>query len=191
MWAVADEPEDLDEFVRKHRPRILSFTTFSTGDTDLAVSITHDCLLKAYRARATFTGRSTVNTWLTSIALNLIRDHYRSKKIQFWKKAEKSALDIHEVTSLVPAQQTSQETRMLAQERVKQVYAVVESLSLNQRTAFLMRFTQEMEMQEIADAMGMPINTVKTHLHRALHAVRGGVSKLDTPFPNLHSAMVR
>ena len=49
---------------------------------------------------------------------------------------------------------------------------MLQQLSSNQRTIFLMRFQEEMELAEISAAMNMPINTVKTHLHRAVKAVR-------------------
>lgn len=54
---------------------------------------------------------------------------------------------------------------------------VLERLSPNQRTVFLMKFSEEMDLLEIAASLKMPINTVKTHLHRALKAVR---SDLET-----------
>ncbi len=52
------------------------------------------------------------------------------------------------------------------------LYTVIETLSPTQRMVFLMKFTDEMNVQEIADVTKMPVNTVKTHLHRALKAVR-------------------
>ena len=62
--------------------------------------------------------------------------------------------------------------QVLACERARQVSRVLEDLSFNQRTVFLMRFQEEMEVSEIAVAMKMPVSTVKTHLHRAVGAVR-------------------
>jgi RNA polymerase sigma-70 factor (ECF subfamily) len=55
------------------------------------------------------------------------------------------------------------------------VSAALESLSQKQRTVFLMRFIEEMDLDEISMATGMQINTVKTHLHRAVKAVRARV----------------
>jgi RNA polymerase sigma-70 factor (ECF subfamily) len=61
---------------------------------------------------------------------------------------------------------------VLAKERVKELYAVLEDLSYNQRTVFLMRFSEEISVDEISEILGMAVNTVRTHLHRALKAVR-------------------
>jgi RNA polymerase sigma-70 factor (ECF subfamily) len=61
---------------------------------------------------------------------------------------------------------------MLARERAQQVSVALEGLSENQRSVFVMRFLDEMDLQEICIASGMHISTVKTHLHRAVKAVR-------------------
>jgi RNA polymerase sigma-70 factor (ECF subfamily) len=177
-WPIANEGrviselDDIDVLVRTYRSRLLRFVTFSTGDPDLAETITQDCLLKAYNARASFRGDSSLNTWLTSIAVNLIRDHQRTQKFKFWKQARATAVDVTDVASYIPSDGASPEARLSAKEQVQRLTGILETLSLNQRTVFLMKFSDEMDLAEISTAMGMPINTVKTHLHRALKAVR-------------------
>lgn len=166
------ELDDIDALVRTHRARLLRFVTFSVGDDDVAASIVQDCFLKAWSNRANFRGESSVATWLTSIAVNLIRDHQRTRKVQFWRKAAKTATDVMEMASILPGNESSPERQLLARERAKAVVASLEDLSANQRTVFLMRFSEEMELADIAIAMKMPVNTVKTHLHRAVRAVR-------------------
>jgi RNA polymerase sigma-70 factor (ECF subfamily) len=146
--------------------------TFSTGDPDLAESITQDCLLKAYNARASFRGESSVNTFLTSIAINLIRDHQRTEKFKFWKRAHATAVDVNDVASFIKAEGTTPEAQLIARQKVARLADVMKTLSPNQRTVFLMKFSEEMDLQDISESLKMPINTVKTHLHRALKAVR-------------------
>ena len=70
---------------------------------------------------------------------------------------------------------SSPEGSLLAREQTVQVHEAMEELSPNQRTVFLLRFIEEMELAEIAEAMNMPVNTVKTHLHRAVKSVRARV----------------
>ena len=166
------ELDDIDLLVRNHRARILRFVTFSTSDPDLAETIAQDCLLKAYNARASFRGDSSLNTWLTSIAVNLIRDHQRTQKFKFWKQARASAVDVTDVASFIATDESTPEARLIAKEQVGRLSGIIETLSVNQRTVFLMKFSDEMDLADIAEAMSMPINTVKTHLHRALKAVR-------------------
>lgn len=166
------ELDDIDTLVRTHRARLLRFVTFSVGDADVAASIVQDCFLKAYNGRDQFRYDCSVSTWLTTIAVNLIRDHQRVKKLQFWRKVGKSSIDVMDAASFLPSSERSAESQLIARERAKAVAQALETLSERQRTVFLMRFSEEMELPEIAKATGMPINTVKTHMHRALKAVR-------------------
>ncbi len=172
---VATELDDIDALVRTYRPRILRFVAFSIGDADLAESITQDCFLKAYNGRHNFRGDCSVNTWLTSIALNLVRDQQRLQKFRFWRQARATAIDVTDAASFLPSNESSPESRILAKEKAAHVQAALEHLSPNQRTIFLMRFSEEMDLSEIAATLKMPVNTVKTHLHRALKSVRAQV----------------
>jgi RNA polymerase sigma-70 factor (ECF subfamily) len=65
----------------------------------------------------------------------------------------------------------------LASEQVAAVWAATESLSERQRTVFLLRFVEDMDLLEIAAATGLKEGTVKAHLFRALQAVRERVRK--------------
>jgi RNA polymerase sigma-70 factor (ECF subfamily) len=177
ICCVTGEPtltglDDIEALDRVYRSRLLRFVAYSTGDQDLADSIVQDCLLKAYNNRESFRGDCAVYTWLCHIATNLVRDHQRTRKFQFWRRIQKTAPDLSELSSLIPSRASSPESQILAREAAQQVAAALESLSLNQRTIFLMRFIEEMELQEICQATGMQISTVKTHLHRAVKAVR-------------------
>jgi RNA polymerase sigma-70 factor, ECF subfamily len=168
---------DFDEVVRLYRPRIFRFLMSSLGDRDVAESLTQDCFLKAYNARHQFRGESSLSTWLTRIALNLVRDHLRSRRIRFWQKTRETALDLVDISDWIPDAGVSPEVSCLQQERVKEVWRAVDELSRQQRTVFLLRFVEEMELAEIAETTGMNTSTVKSHLYRALRVVRERVGK--------------
>jgi RNA polymerase sigma-70 factor (ECF subfamily) len=69
------------------------------------------------------------------------------------------------------------EGSLLVKEQVRYLWATVEKLSAKQRSVFLLRFVEELDLSEIAVAMGMNVGTVKSHLHRALSAVRSTMEK--------------
>ncbi len=147
---TASELDDMESLVRTYRPRLLRFVAFSIGDADLAESITQDCFLKAYNARDRFRGDCSISTWLTSIAVNLVRDHQRVQKFRFWRQARATAIDITDAANFLPSPESSPESRLLVKEKAAQVYAALQNLSPNQRTVFLMRFFQDLELSEIA-----------------------------------------
>ena len=167
------ELDDIDALVRTYRARILRFVTHSTGDADLAETITQDTLLRAYNGRENFRGECSVSTWLTGIAVNVTRDHLRTERYKFWRRVKSSAIDVHEMASFIPTEESSPERQILAKEKVDRLSKALEELSYNQRTIFLMKFSEEMSVNEICEILGMQVNTVRTHLHRALKAVRG------------------
>jgi RNA polymerase sigma-70 factor (ECF subfamily) len=167
------ELDDFDLLVSTYRARLLRLVTFSTGDQDLAETIVQDCFLKAYRARESFRGDCSVSTWLYTIALNVMRDYQRLQKLQFWKSANLTAVDLTDTKSVLASQEPSPETRMLAGEQANRVQWALKSLSPKQRIVFIMRFLDEMDLQEISASTGMPLSTVKTHIRRAMKAVRG------------------
>jgi RNA polymerase sigma-70 factor (ECF subfamily) len=167
--------DDIEGVVRLYRARILRYAMFAVRDRDAAETITQECFLKAHRARESFRGDCSLSTWLMQIAVNLVRDYARSKQFQFWKRAQTSAVDVAEVTEFLPHPGASAETGLLAREQLKTVWAAVEKLSRMQREVFLLRFVEEMELLEIAEAMQMKESTVKSHLYRALHTVRSKV----------------
>jgi RNA polymerase sigma-70 factor (ECF subfamily) len=169
---VISELDDIDELVRVHQARIHRFAVFSTGDPDLADSITQDTFLRAYRGRENFRGDCSVTTWLTGIAINVMRDHLRSPRFKFWKQVQSTGVDAHEMASFLPSGSTTPERTLLAREKVKELWQVLETLSIKQRTIFMMKFSEEMSIEEIGDVLQMKSTTVRTHLHRALKAVR-------------------
>ncbi len=69
------EIQDFEKVVQHYWPRMLRFLLAAVQDPDLAETLTQDCFLKAYRNRMAFRGDSSLNTWLMSIAVNLVRDH--------------------------------------------------------------------------------------------------------------------
>lgn len=172
--ATANEiaAQDFEQIVVAHRQQIFRFLLASTRDVDLAETLTQECLLKAHRNWAGFRGESTALTWLMRIAINLQKDHWRNRRLQFWRTTRTNAVDLDEASEWLPAGESSPEQQLLAREKVGRVWRAVEKLSERQRTMFLLRYVDEMEIAEIAKATGLSDGTVKAHLSRALGRVR-------------------
>jgi RNA polymerase sigma-70 factor, ECF subfamily len=81
MQDRAGEIADFDSVVRLYWPRIFRFALASLRDRDAAQTVAQDCFLKAYRGRDRFRGESSLLTWLMQIAMNLVRDHARNRRL--------------------------------------------------------------------------------------------------------------
>ena len=170
--AHATPLDDLETIVALYESRVFRFLLVTLRDRDAAETLTQETFLRAWTARASFRSDCSISTWLIRIALNLARDHTRTGRFRFWKNLAASAVDVSEVAASVPDRQGSAESQLIAREQVAGIWETVGGLSVRQRSIFLLRFVEEMDIPEIASTTGLPIGTVKSHLYRALAVIR-------------------
>jgi len=164
--------EDFEELVALHRPRIYRFALASLRDHDAADTVAQDCFLRAYRAWPQFRGDSSVQTWLMKIAVNLIRDAARVRRLQFWRRAQSSDILLDTDGQFIPDLGSSAEERLSARQQVEAVWKALDDLSPNQRKIFLLHFMEDMGPGEIEEVTGMSNGAVRVQLHRAIQKVR-------------------
>lgn len=170
--AFSRDLTDFDAVVRLHRPGIFRFFAASLRDSHAAENLTQECLLRAYQSREGFRGAASVKTWLMQIAVNVLRNHLTNVRLKFWQRTQRLSVDIASAGDWLANGQSSPEAIALARQQVAAVWRAVSHLPESQRTVFLLRFVEDMELLEIAAATGMKEGTVKTHLFRALQSVR-------------------
>ena len=166
------ELADFGAVVEEHRPAVFRFLLASLREREPAENLTQECFLRAYQARGGFRGQASVRTWLIRIAVNLMNDHRKSARLRFWRRAAQTSLDVAFTGDWLADRHSSPEAEASAREQVQVVWRAAAGLSERQRTVFLLRFVEEMEILEIAAAMGLREGTVKAHLFRAVDAVR-------------------
>jgi RNA polymerase sigma-70 factor (ECF subfamily) len=173
MSAIGWTAAEFDDIVREHQARIYRVLWCELRDEEAAATLTQDCFLKAYRARADFRGDSSVGTWLIRIAVNLARDYQRNRRQSFWNRMRGGSDREAELATEMAEDSTPRADRaLLARERLQRTMETVKTLSSQQQTAFHLRFLEELSIEEIAEAMGVEIGTVKSHLSRAVNALR-------------------
>jgi RNA polymerase sigma-70 factor (ECF subfamily) len=167
--------EDFESLVRLHRPRVFRFLLASLRNRETAENLTQDCFVRAYEARHQFRGASSVATWFLQIAANLVRKHESSSRLKFWRRNLHPDADVADLASAIPDRRQSPEALVSIQEQVRSIWTAAAGLPARQRTVFLLRFVEDMDVLEIAEVTGMKEGTVKTHLFRALQSVRARV----------------
>ena len=181
LGAVAQKltADEFDAIVRRHQRRVHRFLLMMLRDPEEADNLTQECFLRAYQNLSGFRGDSSLETWLLRIAANLARDHARSRKASFWRRLLGLGEDEEgSVAHRVPSGQASPEEALLVREDVRAVWEVANQLSQQQRAVFVLRFVEEMELNEIASVLGLQVGSVKTHLFRAVQTVRGKLRDL-------------
>jgi RNA polymerase sigma-70 factor (ECF subfamily) len=166
--------KNFDEIIRQHQRRVYRVLYLLLKDADAADTLTQECFLRAYKKLGSFRGECRIDTWLLRIAVNLARDHGKSRRASFWRRliGLEEAEGSETQPRRVEGSQPSPERVLLAREEVEAVWTAVASLSQQQRTIFLLRFAEEMPLAEIAAVLRLQVGTVKAHLFRATAKVR-------------------
>jgi RNA polymerase sigma-70 factor (ECF subfamily) len=168
------EIADIEQVVEQYRTGVLRFVFACVRDMDVAETLTQDCFWNAYRKRDAFRGDCSVHTWLMKIAVNLVRDHARNRRFQFWKKAPQlPSEEIHDWAD----RSISPEEKAAVNEQVQAVWEATKTLSEKQRAVFLLRFVEDLDIPEIAQSTGLSENAVHVHLYRAVRVIRKRMGK--------------
>jgi RNA polymerase sigma-70 factor, ECF subfamily len=167
--------QDFETFAEQFRPRVFRFILASLRNRETAENLTQDCFVRAYQAREQFRGGSSAGTWLLQIAANLVRSHEACGRLKFWRRTLRVDVELSDAGRWIPDRQMSPEQLAAARQQVERIWRAAARLSGNQRAVFLLRFVEDMELLEIAAVTGMKEGTVKTHLFRALKAVRAAL----------------
>jgi len=168
------EENAFDRLVREHQRRIYRVLLAFTRDPDTAETLTQECFLRAFERRHTYRGEARVGTWLTQIALNLARDHHRSRRARFWRRLfwPRRVGEVTPPAVDIADPHPTADQAVIARQRLAAVCTAVEKMARKQKTCFLLRFVDELSLQDIAEVMGVQVGTVKAHLARATGTLR-------------------
>jgi RNA polymerase sigma-70 factor (ECF subfamily) len=168
MEAVAGKSIDgqFERMVHDHQDRVFAFVLALTGNRHDAEEIAQDTFLRAYRALVTYTPERVrelkQRAWLHRIALNVVRNRVRGVKSK-----------LVELNGSEPDHQPGPEAHALRREGLDDLAVRVAALPARYREAVVLRYVQELSYAEAADALGQPVGTVKSNVHRGLKLLRG------------------
>jgi RNA polymerase sigma-70 factor (ECF subfamily) len=148
--------------------RMVCYRVRSRSDAE---DISQDVFLKAFQKISTVKDAARFRGWLFSIALNRIRDFQRKKRFRSLFKVEEENID-----SQPPVETESDEPEalehVLKEDFWRQIRSMLDKLSKMEREVFLLRFFDQLNLNEIAGVMKKNESTIKTHLYRALAKFR-------------------
>ena len=159
--------------MRQHQRRVYRVIFMLVRDADTADTLTQECFLRAYLKRASFRGECRIETWILRIAVNLVRDHGKSRRASFWKRLV--GLEDSGSNRRIPSVSCTGAlggTRITGARRVASCLERLSSLSPQQRAIFSLRYEEEMPLAQIAEVLQVQVGTVKTQLARATGRLR-------------------
>jgi len=176
-----EDPQVFDALFRDHRDGLLRFLLRRLRrmeDAEDAVSLT---FRKAWRARASFQGRSGAKAWLYQIASRVALDVHRDRK----RRPAEEGLDLLPLdVEAAGAQQCEDPERRVVEadwsaHTASCVWGALRHLSESERTLLLMFYFEELSYEEISRRLGITRSQVRGRLHRIRERVRrelGGVA---------------
>lgn len=167
-----------DLLVLKYQHKIVNLVMRYVRDPDLALDITQEAFLKAYRALPRFRGDSAFYTWLYRIAVNTAKNHLASVR----RRPMDVELDLqdpeqYDLHAKLKETDTPEGVTM-SQELHATVEKAIDALPDDLRTAIILRELDGMSYEEIAQTMDCPVGTVRSRIFRARDAISKKIGNL-------------
>ena len=167
------DPDLLDRLIERYQQRLYRYLLFLTGNTALAEDLFQETWIRVLERGHQYNAKSKFDSWLFAIARNLVIDVSRRKKIASLEDLGDSEsgqpFDPADEQSVCPLQllvsRENQQTVQLSLLKIPSYY----------REVLLLRFHEELSLEEISAVLATPISTVKSRLYRGLTALKSAM----------------
>ena len=163
-WEPGEAAEaELVRWMEDYGPMLAGTCTALLRDAHLAQDVVQETFIRAYQHRSRFRGEGAASekAWLTRIAVNLCRDHQRSR----WHRLVDKLVPVEELALPAPE----------ADGMAKQLFAAVQALPPKYREVILLHFYQDMSVGEIAGALHITASSVYRRMNKAERLLRAGL----------------
>lgn len=173
VQASQTDPQRFAELYDRHAPDIHRYAARRLGDS-AADDVMAETFLVAFRRRDRFDpSRGAARPWLYGIASNLIAGHRRSEVMQY-RVLAKTAVD-----PVVEGHHERSDSRVAAAAVTRQLGAALARLSKGDRDVLLLIAWESLTYDEVAQALEIPVGTVRSRLNRARKKVRKALGGVD------------
>lgn len=163
----------LDELIVRYQHRLLRYLLFLTGSRELAEDLFQEVWIRVMMRGAQFNGKSRFDTWLFTIARNLVIDFRRKRTLSSLDELFEGAGDDDRPMAIeITDEQPSPFDRLASGEDRVRVAEALLSVDPLYREVLVLRFHEELSLQEIASVTRAPLSTVKSRLYRGLAAIK-------------------
>jgi len=159
-----DVPAAFEEIFERHGGAVWRYSRRRVGQ-DAAEDVVADTFLVAFQRRGEFDSNyESARPWLLGIATNVIRRRLRDERAYLERKRH--------ALSLIPVEDTADVDRLDAERMRPMLIEALLALSLEDRETFLLVSVGELTYSEAASALGVPVGTVRSRIHRARNQLR-------------------
>ncbi|NMC82387.1 MAG: sigma-70 family RNA polymerase sigma factor [Armatimonadetes bacterium] len=170
--AVRGDQRAFNSLVESYQRRLFNYCFRMVGNAEDACDVTQEAFVKAWRNIGQFRVGEPFLPWLFRIAHNLCVDHLR-------RRNDNLSLDVEIEEGREPGDSRSNpETEAQESETRRAIEAAIADLPPKYRAVMMLRHGQGISLEEIAESLSLPCNTVKVHLHRAREQMRSRLKPL-------------
>jgi RNA polymerase sigma-70 factor, ECF subfamily len=164
------DPDVLDQLIEQYQYRLFRYLLYLTSHRERAEDFFQETWIRVLERGHQYDGKSKFEAWLFTIARNLVIDWQRQRKVQsldtLTDPAQEAPLQIADTRNPSPLHSA------ISDQQDSTVRASLEKIALIYREVVVLRFHEELQLDEIATVMHLPVSTVKTRLYRGLEAMR-------------------
>ncbi len=177
------DAEAFTELVAEYRAPVYSYLARCGVDSDDRDDLFQEVFIKIHRAAGSYDAERPLHPWVFTIVSNTVRSHLRKRRVRQLifgnggKAGDANAGGAEQVADPAP----DGERRTAARETAAFVQRELARLRLVQREVVLLACVEKLPLKDIAAVLGIPVNTVKTHLRRARLALAGALAREQAP----------
>ena len=160
------DPSAFPLLVERYRRPVWSYLSRSGVDAASREDLFQDIFIKVHGAVGRFDAARRGHPWIFTIVANTVRNHLRKARVRSLLSAVRPSPDEEREPEVVD-EAPDAERRTAAREAVELVNRTLHDLRPVERQVVLLACVEKLPQADVAAALGMPVNTVKTHLRRA------------------------
>jgi RNA polymerase sigma-70 factor (ECF subfamily) len=169
-------PELLDQLIELYQHRLLRYLLFLTGKREVAEDLFQETWMRVLLRGAQYNGKARFDTWLFTIARNLVIDLSRKRTMASLDEMSEGGEDERPFEIAVSAPSPLEQFQ--SREDCAEVGEVLLKLEPTYREVLVLRFYEELSLEEIAAVTKAPLSTVKSRLYRGLAALKPQMEQL-------------
>ncbi len=163
----------LDELIVRYQHRLLRYLLYLTSSRELAEDLFQEVWMRVLVRGGQFNGKARFDTWLFTIARNLVIDYRRKRTLASLDELfEGSNEDDRPMSFEITDNQPTPFDRFASLEDRQRISEALLQVDTLYREVLVLRFHEEMSLQEIATVTRAPLSTVKSRLYRGLAAIK-------------------
>ena len=168
--SIKGREDSSEELVRRYQRPIAGYVFRMLGDYDASLDVTQEVFIKVYNSLHRYSSDYKFSTWLYRIAHNATIDHIRRNSYNTLSLETETADGAYQLQ--IESRDPSPEKERERKEWRAEIDTVVKRLPPAYRELILLRHSQDLSYDEIAEVTGLPLGTVKNRLFRAREMMR-------------------